>query len=109
MEKKAASLTVAAVAPAPPPKPIPTPAKVDPGVSNETTASIEKPKPPLRGYAVIEVGDGFATIRGREGTISVAAGDMIPGLGRVLRIERHGREWVVVTSLGVIGAEAGPY
>ena len=114
LEKKAASPTVAAVAPvppAPPPKPIPTPtpAKVDPGVSNETTASIEKPKPPLRGYAVIEVGDGFATIRGREGTISVAAGDMIPGLGRVLRIERHGREWVVVTSLGVIGAEAGPY
>ena len=73
LEKRAASPTVAAVAPAPPPKPIPIPAKVDPGVSNETTASIEKPKPPLRGYAVIAVGDGFATIRGREGEISVGA------------------------------------
>jgi hypothetical protein len=109
LEKKAASLTVAAVAPAPPPKPIPIPAKVDPGVSNETTASIEKPKPPLRGYAVIGVGDGFATIRGREGEISVGPGDMIPGLGRVLRIERHGREWLVVTSVGVISGEGGPY
>ena len=109
LEKKAASPTVAAVARAQPPKPIPIPAKVDPGVSNETTASIEKPKPPLRGYAVIAVGDGFATIRGREGEISVGAGDMIPGLGRVLRIERHGREWLVVTSVGVISGEGGPY
>jgi hypothetical protein len=109
LEKKAASPTVAAVAPAPPPKPIPIPAKVDPGVSNETTASLEKPKPPLRGYAVIGVGDGFATIRGREGEISVGAGDTIPGLGRVLRIERHGREWLVVTSVGVISGGGGPY
>jgi hypothetical protein len=109
LEKKAASPTVAAVAPAPPPKPIPIPAKVDPGVSNETTASLEKPRPPLRGYAVIGVGDGVATIRGREGEISVGAGDIIPGLGRVLRIERHGREWLVVTSVGVISGEGGPY
>ncbi len=109
LEKKAAPPTLAAVAPAPPPKPIPIPAKVDPGVSNETTASLEKPKPPLRGYAVIGVGDGFATIRGREGEISVGAGDIIPGLGRVLRIERHGREWLVVTSVGVISGEGGPY
>ena len=109
LEKKAASPTVAAVAPAPPPKPIPIPAKVDPVVSNETTASIEKPKPPLRGYAVIGVGDGFAMIGGREGEISVGAGDTIPGLGRVLRIERHGREWLVVTSVGVISGEGGPY
>jgi hypothetical protein len=109
LEKKAAPLTLAAVAPAPPPKPIPIPAKVDPGVSNETTASLEKPKPPLRGYAVIGVGDGFATIRGREGEISVGPGDLIPGLGRVLRIERHGREWLVVTSVGVISGEGGPY
>jgi hypothetical protein len=114
LEKKVASPTVVAVASVPralPPKPIPTPtpAKVDPGVSSETTASIEKPRPPLRGYAVIGIGDGFATIRGREGEISVGAGDMIPGLGRVLRIERHGREWLVVTSVGVISSEGGPY
>jgi hypothetical protein len=112
LEKKAASPAVVAIAPVPPgppPKPIPTPAKVEPSVSDETTASIEKPKPPLRGYSVIGVGDGFATIRGREGTISVGAGDMIPGLGRVLRIERHGREWFVVTSVGVISGAGGPY
>jgi len=87
----------------------PGPARPDAVVSNETTGSIEKPKPPLRGYAVVGIGDGFAVIEGREGAMQVAPGDSIPGLGRVLRIERHGREWNVVTSLGVIGREGAPY
>ena len=114
LEKKAATPApvVASVAPTPP-KPTaatpPPPAKAEPGVSSEATGSIEKPKPPLRGYAVVDMRDGFATIEGREGMISVAPGDSIPGLGRVLRIERRGREWVVVTSLGVIEGGTGPY
>jgi hypothetical protein len=90
-------------------KPASGAARPDEVVSNETTGSIEKPKPPLRGYAVVGVGEGFAVIEGREGAIQVAPGDSIPGLGRVLRIERHGREWNVVTSLGVIGGEGAPY
>jgi hypothetical protein len=99
LEKNAAPATLASAAPA----------KPDATVSNETTGSIDKPHAPLRGYAVVGVGDGFAVIEGREGSMQVAPGDMIPGLGRVLRVERRGREWDVVTSAGVIGGGAGPY
>jgi len=109
LEKNAASATLASAAPTPPSKPTAAPAKSDAIVSNETTGSIDKPHPPLRGYAVVGVGDGFAVIEGREGSMQVGPGDTIPGLGRVLRVERHGREWSVVTSAGVIGGEAGPY
>jgi len=108
LEKNAVQPTLASVAPTPS-KPAPVPAKLDPIVSNETTGAIEKSRAPLRGYAVLEVRDGLATIEGREGSISVAPGDAIPGVGRVLRIERRGREWTVVTTAGVIGAEAEPY
>jgi hypothetical protein len=108
-EKNAAPATLASAAPTPPSKPAAAPGKPDTIVSNETTGSIDKPRPPLRGYVVVGVGDGFAVIEGREGTMQVAAGDTIPGLGRVLRVERRGREWEVVTSAGVIGGEAGPY
>jgi hypothetical protein len=109
LEKNAAPATLASAAPTPPSKPAAAPAKPDATVSNETTGSIDKPHAPLRGYAVVGVGDGFAVIEGREGSMQVAPGDMIPGLGRVLRVERRGREWDVVTSAGVIGGGAGPY
>jgi len=109
LEKNPAPATLASAAPTPPSKPSAPAAKPDTVVSNETTGSIDKPRPPLRGYAVVGVGDGFAVIEGREGSMQVAPGDMIPGVGRVLRVERHGREWTVVTSAGVIGGEAGPY
>jgi hypothetical protein len=109
LEKNAASATLASAAPTPPSKPAAAAAKPDAIVSNETTGSIDKPHPPLRGYSVVGVGDGFAVIEGREGSMQVAPGDTIPGLGHVLRVERHGREWSVVTSAGVIGGEAGPY
>ena len=99
LEKKTAAPSVASVVPAPA-----KPALVAANVSNETTGSIERPKPPLRGYMVVDVRDGYATIEGREGAMSVAPGDTLPGLGRVLRIERRGREWDVVTSLGVISS-----
>ena len=99
MDKLEKNPSVASAASSKPPA---GPARPEAVVSNETTGSIEKPKPPLRGYAVVGIGDGFAVIEGREGVMQVAAGDSIPGLGRVLRIERHGREWNVVTSVGVI-------
>jgi hypothetical protein len=108
LEKSAAPATLAS-APSPPAKPATAPGKPDTIVSNETTGSIDKPRTPLRGYSVVGVGDGFAVIEGREGSMQVGPGDMIPGLGRVLRVERRGREWDVVTSAGVIGGEAGPY
>jgi hypothetical protein len=108
MEAKAA--TPAPVVAAAPPKAAPTPpakpdvAKADPGVSNETTASIDKPKPRLRGFYVSEIHNGYAMIDGPQGEFAVGPGDVVPGGGRVLKIERHGRDWVVVTTQGQIVA-----
>ena len=108
----------AAPAAAPPPKPVAAapatlapPAKpgLPPGstVSNETTGSIERP--PLRGYWLVEADEGYAVIDGRDGPQQVAVGDTLPGLGRVQRIERRGRDWVVVTSAGVIAGDQAPF
>ena len=92
-------LVAAPVAPAPLAKPIPAAA----AVSNETTGSIDRPK--LRGYWLVDAGEGYAMIDGRDGPQQVAPGDVMPGVGRVQRIERRGRDWVVVTSAGVIAGD----
>ena len=47
----------------------------------------------------------MAMIDGRQGPISVAPGDVIPGAGRVIKFERRGRDWVVVTTVGIIAAD----
>ena len=108
-----ASVAVAAT-PSPPLKPAPVAktevaktevAKTEPTVSAETTGSVEKPKPRLRGYFLSEVHNGYAMIDSPEGEFSVAPGDVVPGGGRVLRIERHGRDWVVVTTQGMIASD----
>jgi len=87
------------VAPAPQAKPAPAAATV----SNETTGSIDRPK--LQGYWLVEADEGYAVIDGRDGPQQVAPGDVLPGIGRVQRIERRGRDWVVVTSAGVIAGD----
>ncbi len=100
--------TVVAAAPTPPtpsPKQAALAARPDAVVSNETTGSIEKPRAPLRGYWLVEVQDGFAVVDGRDGPQQVAPGDVLPGAGRVLRIERRGHDWVVVTSAGIIAGD----
>ncbi len=92
-------IAAAPVAPAPPAKPVPAAATV----SNETTGSIDRPK--LHGYWLVEADEGYAVIDGRDGPQQVAPGDVLPGIGRVQRIERRGRDWVVVTSAGVIAGD----
>ncbi len=92
-------VAAAPVAPAPPAKPVPAAATV----SNETTGSIDRPK--LRGYWLVDADEGYAVIDGRDGPQQVAPGDVLPGIGRVQRIERRGRDWVVVTSAGVIAGD----
>jgi hypothetical protein len=87
------------VAPAPQAKSVPAAATV----SNETTGAIDRPK--LRGYWLVEADEGYAVIDGRDGPQQVAPGDVLPGIGRVQRIERRGRDWVVVTSAGVIAGD----
>ena len=92
-------VAAAPVAPAPLAKPVPAAATV----SNETTGSIDRPK--LHGYWLVEADEGYAVIDGRDGPQQVAPGDVLPGIGRVQRIERRGRDWVVVTSAGVIAGD----
>ncbi len=57
---------------------------------------------PPNGYVLRDVRDGFALVEGRSGLRHVTMGDAIPGAGTVRAIEKRGREWVVVTSIGVI-------
>lgn len=49
------------------------------------------------------VEDGAAIIERRDGRLDeVEPGDTLPGAGRVISITRRGREWVVVTTKGII-------
>jgi hypothetical protein len=63
----------------------------------------------LQNYSVEDVRDGIAVVDSRFGSQQVAPGDFIPGAGRVLRIERRGEDWIVLTSLGIITGGAGAY
>jgi hypothetical protein len=111
LEKK----VVAAAAPAPPPSPPSQPKqpalspKFGANVSMETTGSIERPRPLLRRYVVLGVRDDVALIEGRDGQYAVRPGDVLPGAGRIERIEREGGSWVVLTDQGLIGAAEPPY
>ena len=90
----------------------PAPAQAKPGavVSMETTASIDRPRPLLRGYIVLDARNDVALIGGRYGEQEVRRGDFVPGAGRVERIEFRGGRWTVLTSEGLIAAaEFPPY
>ena len=67
------------------------------------------PTPLLQNYTIEDVRDGIAVVDSRYGSQQVAPGDFIPGAGRVLRIERRGEDWIVVTSLGIISGGPGAY
>lgn len=82
-------------------------AGAEPPVANEA-AGPGDPGPLLRDYSVEDVRDGVAVVDSRSGSQEVAPGDSIPGAGRVLRIEQRGRDWVVLTSRGVIASSPAP-
>ena len=100
-----------------PPFPIPTQAgqplvlpKPGTNVSMDTTGSIERPRPLLRGYIVLDARSDVALIGGRFGQQEVRRGDFLPGAGRVERIEFRGGRWTVLTSEGLIAsADFPPY
>ena len=99
------------------PLPVPSPitqAKQPPArpkfdnVSMDKTSSIERPKPLLRGYVVLDARDDVALVGGRYGEREVRQGDFLPGAGRVERIELGGNGWVVTTSGGLIASADFP-
>ena len=82
-------------------------ARAEPSAPNETARS-DNPGPLLRDYTVEDARDGIAVVDSRSGLQEVAPGDSIPGAGRVLRIEKRGGDWFVLTSRGVIGSGPAP-
>ena len=62
---------------------------------------------PIGDYTVREVQDGIALVQGRAGGLyEVGPGDRLPGVGRVLAVEKIGQKWVVVTESGRIDGQA---
>lgn len=96
--------------PVTPPAPAAQPPKLGPNVSMEPTGSIGRSKQILRGYVVLGARNDIALIGGRYGELAVRAGDILPGAGRVERVERQGANWIVVTDQGLIApAYAAPF
>jgi len=102
VEKHSASLVTTVPAAAPSPSARPPLPNMSANVSNDITGSIGKPKSPLRNYTLEDIREGMALIESPGGAFTVGPGDVIPGAGRVIRIERRGRDWAVVTDVGVI-------
>ncbi|HEX9170810.1 MAG TPA: hypothetical protein VF886_18090 [Roseiarcus sp.] len=101
-EKKAAVQVASAAKPLPPaPKRTMVWARGEPSAPSGR-AGPDDAKPLLRDYSVEDVRDGVALVDSRYGSRQVAPGDIIPGAGRVLRIDRQGGNWFVLTSLGII-------
>ena len=73
-------------------------------MSLDPTGSIDRPRPILRDYVVLGARDDVAVIGGRYGERAVRPGDVLPGAGRIERVERQGPNWVVVTEQGLIAS-----
>jgi hypothetical protein len=110
LEKRAAVPAASSAKPLPPatPKQSSLMARAEPSASNEI-ARPDNPGPLLRDYSVEGVRDGIAVVDTRDGPQEVAPGDFIPGAGRVLRIEKRGGDWFVLTSHGVMASGPSPY
>ena len=109
VEKRAAAAGASSANPLPPaaPKQSSLVARADLSAPNETARS-DNPGPLLPDYSVENVRDGVAVVDSRDGPQEVAPGDFIPGVGRVLRIEKRGGDWFVLTSRGVIASGPAP-
>ena len=109
LEKRAAVAGASSANPLPPaaPKQSSLVARAEPSAPNETARS-DNPGPLLRDYSVEDARDGIAVVDSRSGPQEVAPGDSIPGAGRVLRIEKRGGDWFVLTSRGVIASGPAP-
>lgn len=75
-----------------------------PVVAGPPRPSVEPPSKPaiVDGWTLRGVSNGVAWVEGESGLIEVREGSEVPGVGTVRGIQRYEREWVVVTSNGVI-------
>lgn len=66
--------------------------------------ALEQPFPGESEYALLHVANGRALIEDDGGIYIVRVGSVLPDSSRLEAFERHGRDWVIVTSNGkVIG------
>jgi hypothetical protein len=80
-----------------------TPGDVTGSVRSQALATPSAPRPRvIEGWALRRVSRGVAIIQGHEGAIEVAAGDIVPGVGRIEAIRRQDGRWVVLTNSGMI-------
>jgi hypothetical protein len=70
--------------------------------AKDTQAHRAEGSRPLDNWVLRGVHDGTALVEGAQGLREVTPGSVLPGAGRVKSIERHGGEWVVITTAGVI-------
>ncbi len=68
-------------------------------------ASVHVPAGAYRAYVLRDVEDGRAVVEGPEGLVEVGPGETLPGGARVEKIERRGRDWVVLTDRGAINPD----
>jgi hypothetical protein len=73
--------------------------------AKETQAHRAEASRPLDNWVLRGVHDGTALVEGAQGLREVTPGSVLPGAGRVKSIERHGGNWVVITTAGVIDPE----
>ncbi|SDR32279.1 hypothetical protein SAMN05444161_2802 [Rhizobiales bacterium GAS191] len=95
--------SIVPVPPVRPPSAQPLPAGAQPPVKLAEVSAPQKTQ--LPGWVLRDVYDGIALVEGRDGYREVSVGQAIPGAGKVEAIERRGRRWVLVTSLGVINSD----
>jgi hypothetical protein len=105
------------------PQPVPPTARIEPKAEAKPTPKIVSAPPnvsaeaapaktadarrPIGDYTLREVQDGVALVQGRGGGLyEVGPGDRLPGVGKVLAVDRVGRTWVVVTENGRIDGQA---
>jgi hypothetical protein len=71
----------------------------------------EGPRKPrlITNWVVRDVYGGMALLESTHGTIEVAPGEIVPGAGRVMAIERRGPGWIVITSKGLVDSARDVY
>lgn len=83
-----------------------TPADTTGSIRPQALATPSAPRPRvIEGWALRRVSRGVAIIQGHEGAIEVAAGDIVPGIGRIESIRRLDGRWVVLTHAGMITSQ----